>query len=308
MATTKFYLDKRFPRKDGSSPLYIALRNNGSVAYIPVNFSLFPSQWNMEESKVNNSHPQHKALNTRLIHIKSEIDIILLELSEQRSIKKMDALQLKELIMAKINPNDYTEDAHSFENVFNAFMMLKSESTRDIYKQTLKKISTFADIKKLNYDDITIDWLNRFDSFLAKTAPSRNARNIHFRNIRTVFNYAIDNEYTNYYPFRRYKIRPEATRKRSLTVEDLRSVFEYPVEDYAEIYRDLFKLIFLFIGINVVDLHRLKGINKGRIEYRRAKTGRLYSIKVEPEALEIIHKYKGVKGLLCIADRYVGNN
>lgn len=60
----------------------------------------------------------------------------------------------------------------------------------------------------------------------------------------------------------------------------------------------------MLIGINTVDLHRLKNVVNGRIEYRRAKTGRLYSIKVEPEAMEIIEKYKGKTGLLVIADRW----
>ena len=61
----------------------------------------------------------------------------------------------------------------------------------------------------------------------------------------------------------------------------------------------------MLCGINTVDLHALKSITKdGRIEYKRAKTGRLYSIKVEPEALEIIEKYQGNNGLLCIADRW----
>lgn len=47
--------------------------------------------------------------------------------------------------------------------------------------------------------------------------------------------------------------------------------------------------------------------SKRRIEYKRAKTGRLYSIKVEPEAMEIIDRYRGTKGLLCIADRWNDN-
>ena len=143
-----------------------------------------------------------------------------------------------------------------------------------------------------------------FEAFCARTA-SKNARNIHLRNIRAVFNNAIDYEITTAYPFRRFKIRPEATRKRSMSVEELRRLFDYPVEPYAEIYRDCFKLIFMLIGINSVDLWGLKLITKdGRIEYKRAKTGRLYSIKVEPEAMEIINRYRGKNGLLCIADRW----
>lgn len=304
MASTRIYLDRRHLKKDLTAPLLIALRNGETTAFINIGISILPSQWDINESKVNNTHPQFKALNTRLAHIKSEIDIKLLELSEQGGIKKHTALQLKKLIMGKINPDDCSVENHSFVNTFKDFMMLKSDSTREIYKQTFRKIALYTNIDNLNYDDITTDWLNRFDRFLARTAPSRNARNIHFRNIRAVFNYAIDNEYTSDYPFRRYKIRPEATRKRSLTVEELRKVFDYPVEEYAVIYRDLFKLIFMFIGINVVDLYRLKEIRKGRVEYSRAKTHRLYSIKVEPEAMEIINKYKGTNGLLCISDRW----
>ena len=92
--------------------------------------------------------------------------------------------------------------------------------------------------------------------------------------------------------------------KRSLTVDQLRTLFSFPVEPHTEQYLDMFKLIFFLIGINIVDLCNLKEIRDGRIEYHRAKTNRLYSIKVEPEAIEIINKYKGENYLLNILDRY----
>lgn len=180
-----------------------------------------------------------------------------------------------------------------------------NKGTKGVYKHTLDRIRAFdPGIDKKTFEDIDLKWLTDFEAFCAKTA-SKNARNIHLRNIRAVFNSAIDYEITTAYPFRRFKIRPEATRKRSLAVEDLRKLFNYPVEEYAEIYRDMFKLIFLLIGINSADLWALKSITRdGRIEYKRAKTGRLYSIKIEPEAMEIIERYKGSNGLLCIADRW----
>lgn len=61
-----------------------------------------------------------------------------------------------------------------------------------------------------------------------------------------------------------------------------------------EKYRDLFMLGFYLIGINLSDLLELPAdcIKRGRIQYKRNKTGRLYDIKVEPEAMEIIKKYK----------------
>lgn len=198
------------------------------------------------------------------------------------------------------------DNTGTFVKHYEQFMESKTNrGTRGVYKHTLDRIRAFdKNVDNKMFEDIDLKWLTDFEAFCAKTA-CKNARNIHLRNIRAVFNNAIDYEITTAYPFRRFKIRPEATRKRSMAVEELRRLFDYPVEDYAEIYRDMFRLIFMLVGINSVDLHGLKSITRdGRIEYKRAKTGRLYSIKVEPEAMEIINKYRGVKGLLCIADRW----
>lgn len=197
------------------------------------------------------------------------------------------------------------EDAALFTRHFERFINGKTnKGTIGVYKHTLDRIRLFdnnADEKK--FEDIDLKWLTAFESFCAKTA-NKNARNIHLRNIRAVFNHALDYEITTAYPFRRFKIRPEATRKRSLSVEELRDIFNYPVEPYAELYRDMFALSFMLIGINSVDLWGLKAITRGRIDYKRAKTGRLYSIKVEPEAQRIINKHKGKNNLLCLADRW----
>ncbi len=60
-------------------------------------------------------------------------------------------------------------------------------------------------------------------------------------------------------------------------------------------WRDMFMLI----GINIEDLWRLTAIaHDGRIDYVRAKTGKRYSIKVEPEAMEIIERHRGTRKLL----------
>lgn len=134
---------------------------------------------------------------------------------------------------------------------------------------------------------------------------SKNARNIHLRNIRAVFNRALDEEATAAYPFRRFKIRPVATPKRSLSVERLRELISYPVVDWQVRHRDMWLLSFMLCGINMVDVCRLREVTaEGRVEYNRAKTHRLYSIKVEPEAAAIIDKYHGREYLLDISERY----
>lgn len=245
-------------------------------------------------------------LKATLIYFKPRIEEIL----NRKAIewpKDIDAKFVRDYVGRELGFIDEEEDKTiKFTRHFQRFIDGKTnKGTKGVYKHTLDKIRAFdKDIDKKCFEDITLQWLTDFEAFCARTA-SKNARNIHLRNIRAVFNNAIDYEITTVYPFRRFKIRPEATRKRSLSVEELRRLFDYPVEPYAEIYRDCFKLIFMLCGINTVDLHGLKAITKeGRIEYKRAKTHRLYSIKVEPEAMGIVQKYQGTTGLLCIADRW----
>ncbi len=56
--------------------------------------------------------------------------------------------------------------------------------------------------------------------------------------------------------------------------------------------------MFCLIGINSIDLAYAPDISRGRLNYVRAKTHKPYSIKIEPEALAIINRYKGKNGKL----------
>lgn len=56
-------------------------------------------------------------------------------------------------------------------------------------------------------------------------------------------------------------------------------------------------------GINVVDFCRLESLEGNYIRYRRSKTGRLYEIRVEPEARRLIDRLRGKGQLLYPLDR-----
>lgn len=303
MTKLKFYLDKRNKKRGEEMPLKLALRHNNTSAFFNTGIALLPSQWDERAGKVV-AHPRRNAFNAHLEQMRLDMQERLLELMRSGKLGGMSASHVKKLM--DNNDNTQNDNSRSFVNVFKRFMSEKEKPrTVEIYETTLLKIQKFCPgWETLSFEDITREWLMKFDSFMSATSPSRNARNIHLRNIRAVFNYAIDEDLTTAYPFRKFKIRPVATVKRSLTAGQLRMLFSAPVEPYAVKYLDMFKLIFFLIGVNIVDLCNLKEVKDGRIEYYRAKTNRLYSVKVEPEAMEIIMKYRGKVHLLDILDRY----
>ncbi len=312
MAKAKFFLDTRRTKPGSPSVLKVAIGHRDKTAYISLEARLLPEQWDAANSLVVN-HPEQHVLNIYIGGIKQRVERTLFILADNGSLQGMSANDIKLEIERSLNPSKVEAKEHKQRNKrlfavrFKRFAETKKTSTCGVYMQTYRRMVAFigeAALQRLTFEDITKEWIAKFEAFLAKTAPSKNARNIHLRNIRTVFNEAIDDEITTAYPFRRYDVRPVATRKRNLKVEDFRTLIEYPCEEYAVKYVDMFKLMFMLIGINAIDLYNLKKIEDGRVCFNRSKTNRLYSIKVEPEALEIINHYRGKGYLLDIHDRY----
>lgn len=305
MATISFYLDTRATGCDKPAPLKISIRHRNKATFIPTGISLLPEQWDDVTRKVVN-HPNRMTYNNALARRILDVESEVLRLSEQGILSFMKMAELRAAIMQMLDPQPEIDTTKLFVARFRRFIERKdNERTREIYEATLSRIYAYDKrCELLTFEDVDKAWLTQFDKFLARTSPSVNARSIHLRNIRAVFNDAIDDEITHNYPFRKFKIKRAPTAKRSLSVEALRELFDYPVEEHQRKYLDIFKLSFFLIGINIGDLCKLKRINGGRIDYERAKTHRLYSVKVEPEALAIIEQYKGKAWLLDPLDRY----
>jgi site-specific recombinase XerD len=156
-------------------------------------------------------------------------------------------------------------------------------------------------------EDIDYSFLKRFEAYLLQTLAI-NTVSIILRNIRAVFNEAIKEKIISkdLYPFETFHIKNEETRKRSLSVEKLIYIRDKPLQSQLARHRDIFMLMFYFIGINIKDLcSPLIQINNRRIEYRRGKTKKLYSIRIEPEADKILkHHKKGKQHLFNFLDNY----
>lgn len=299
MATVKFYLDKRREKKDGTYPIKLNVFHNKQIM-IATQLSASEKEWNGNEYSVRAQNYKPRNIVARGIINKAETVIFTLE--QQEKLKSTTDKALKKLIEDAISSK--VENQKTFLYYLDEFVSKKTnQGTKSIYTTTRNKIEEYD--SHCTFESMDKSWLENFEAWMAKTMKV-NAYAIHLRNIRSVFNYAIDEEYTTLYPFRRFSIKKEETRKRSLTAEQLRLLRDYPCEEYQIRYRDMFMLMFYLIGVNAADLFNAKhsALVNGRFEYKRAKTGKLYSIKVEPEAQAIIEKYKGKDYLLNIMDEY----
>ncbi len=304
MAKVKLYLDTRRILSDGTAPIKIAVNNGKNRTLIPTDVHVKPSCFIGNEIVIPENPTRARTINKYLQSRILFIESALQKLSLTGQLATLSAAQLKAYLT---NGGEMpAERTITVAEYWQQFVDRKeTPGTKSVYRQTLVKIAAFCDLDKLQFSDITVKWLNDFDRMLSATCQA-NTRSIHLRNIRSVMNAAITEEVIdqNTYPFRRFKIKTERTAKRALTLDELRTLRDYPCEPHLAYYRDMFMLIFYLSGINAVDLFHLREIRNGRIEFLRAKTKRPYSIKVEPEAMAIIDKYHGKDYLLDVLDRY----
>ncbi len=297
-----FELDKRTKRKDDTHVLRLKLyRNRDDYAYVGLKMYYLPEQWSDKRERVVNCVTA-TVDNARLDGYRVALGKLALEIDQNGETPSLADIQERvRVVIGQKIPKSNTLYAYYEKYVAG----IRSGKTKDSFLQSLKKAQKYDPVDR-PFSSITAGWLRGFDEFCANENMKVNARSVYLRNIRTIYNRAIDDGVAqlNDYPFRRFKIKQERTRKRALTVEQLRMLRDYPCTESQKQYRDIFMLIFYLGGINIGDLLKLTEIENGYIYYTRAKTRRPYQIKVEPEALEIINRYRGGNHLLAVADRY----
>ena len=288
MATTKFYLDLRGKAKDGKGSVLITLYHRETTTTIKTGIRIHPENWD-KQRVINLSGSS--AINVKLQEQKATIDKVIAVLSLQDNFDFLTAPELKALVLG----NKLKINCHLISSVFQEYIETGDlkENTKDIYYTTLKKILCFSGAH-FNIESINLKWLRAFDNFLSQSQGA-NGKAIYLRCLRAICNYARQNNYQVQYPFDNFKIKYEETIKKNISIELLRKLYHYPTTDTNIRYRDYFFLIFYLIGINTKDLLLAKKaqVVNGRLEYIRAKTAKHYSIKIEPEAAELLEKYKG---------------
>ena len=157
--------------------------------------------------------------------------------------------------------------------------------------------------KSIQFNEITVQWLKRCEQEWLKT-KNLNTIGMHMRNIRTIMNEAkkagVIKE--GQYPFGkdRFEIKTGTTHKKALTLAHIRDIFQYSDgNETTDRYKDLWIFIYLFNGINVADLIKLKYSNiiDREIYYIRQKTERTTKNRKEigafivPEMQAIIDKW-----------------
>lgn len=311
MANTNLKADFRRATKDGTYPVKISV-GYGTGMYLSTGIHVLPEEWDEHATMCIGKQARQK--NAALQAIIARVRTRLFELLERGMLYRLNNSQLRQMLenLELENPLNKTVGfVEFFERVADSKKKKTTSSTFGSYMQVLNSLQRYRDLKHLQFEDITTNWLREYVLFLQSDGASANTQRTYLSNLRHVINVAYDEELIKTDPFRRFRFpKAEETRKRALPVESFKRLCAADGRRTDKKARDLFLLSFCLIGINPRDLYNIKpaDIVGGRLQYKRAKTGRLYSIRVEPEAANLLpilfelQKNKGFRSLMSYGE------
>lgn len=275
-------------------PINLYININGKRLHFFTDIYIYTPD-NLQDGKIKKVENNYFEKNLRLSKIFADASALVYQQQDINVLKQ----QIPILLGHKENLNEIS----LIDHILRYSLLKQNKRTRKLYEGTANKIRRFD--ARITIDKVNKTWLTAFEQFCAETM-SINGYAIHMRNIRAVYNHLISEGVTTNYPFKSYKIKKEETLHRALTEEQLKIVRDTNQPKFALEYRDIFMLSLYLIGCNMKDLlHFIPDqVQNGRLVYRRFKTNKLYNVKIEPEALEILQKFKGEGHLLNCLDRY----
>lgn len=290
---------------DGKQVLNIRFAANNTRALITTPYRLYAEDWDEKKKLIRRSCKYYTAdrENARLANYLNEAIQFAIALPNYERLK---ANEIKAIFL-----NRNKTDSSDFYGLIEEYAEQKKKDNPNStsYDDFLTKMRVMQKFRnELATTDITPAFLKELENYLRSERHLKvNSIADYMINIRSVYNYAIMKGLAtrDSYPFTIYKIKRERTRHRVVTIDDMRRVFTYAPESSSEAFAlDMFKLSFYLIGINFKDMLNLqwKDIYNDRLVYKRMKTGRDITVKIEPEAYEIINRHKGEKRILNILE------
>ncbi|MCB0699665.1 MAG: site-specific integrase, partial [Chitinophagaceae bacterium] len=235
--------------------------------------------------------------------------ILLSELDDDRSVS-LDALV--NVLKPKSSIKDTPHPTCFFEYGYSLIAKLEATGKAGnsiVYSCAVNKFKSHIKKPRLEFKDITYKVLSEFSDAMLVEGIKINTVSVYMRTIRAIYNKAIKEGIADYaaYPFNSYKIKNEKTLSRTLTVKELKSIVDLTldVNSASWHWRNVFMLSFYMIGMNLADLLTINesAIVDGRVVFRRKKTGKIYSIKIQKPAQDILYYYRA--GMVDKKDDYV---
>ena len=274
--------------------IYFQIIHSRVVRQMNTEYKVFAEEWNAESES---------------IVIKESRSNFLLGIQERLS---WDVARLEKVVRTlEIERRRFTADdvismfhKQTKESSFFNFMhgviaqlkQLGKIRTSETYTATLKSFMAFRESQDVPLDGISSDMMLLYEAHLKARDVSMNTISFYMRNLRAVYNRAVEKGLTpQNKPFRHVYTGVDKTIKRAIPIKEIKALKELDLslKPSLNFARDMFMFSFYTRGMSFIDMAYLKksDLHNGILTYRRRKTGQLLTIKWEKCMEDIVSKY-----------------
>jgi hypothetical protein len=297
------YHDTRRALKDGRFPIRIRVTYRGYQRYYKTGYSLDPEEFEILISaeilkgKVTKALQPLRQIRKKLDERISNFNKCASGLNASFTWNRFNSMLAKEGGTRVKSGKVY----EYFDRKVEELEAYEKIGTADSYRYARNKFKEYR--PKLNFDDVTPEFLNGFQRWMIKEGKSRTTVGFYMRAMRAMYNDAIKQGDANklLYPFEDYTPPTSRKRKIALELEDMKKFFDYPEpkEEWKAKAWAMFKFSYLTSGMNLTDIANLKhsDIKEDFFTYDRIKTvdtkknNEPIEVHLLPETKKIIQRY-----------------
>ena len=311
MKTSKFkvllYLKKSSPNKQGLVPIMGRITLDRSMAQFSCKLSCDESLWNVRESRLNGKSCEAVVANSKL-------DKLLLSIHEAYNTlidrnNHFNATDVKNLFQGSMDTQMTLlrlYDEH-ITDIKSRIGIDYSHRTLPNYLYARQRLEEFIK-KRFNSSDLAFSQLNEqfireHQDFLVIEVGLSVATVRHYLSyLKKICRIAFKEGHADKHYFERYSLlKQKENPPRTLSRENFEKIRDLKFEEHQTthiIARDLF-LFACYAGTAYVDAVAITQENLSKddagnlwLKYKRGKSGSLSRVKLLPEAIELIEKYK----------------
>ncbi|MEI8047008.1 MAG: site-specific integrase [Bacteroidota bacterium] len=293
MATVTVILRTDRINKKGEAPINLCIIKDRKYKKIPTHVKVDPKFWDPKKALIKKGCPNWQRLNKYIYKQKDDLEAGVLD--GETKIKSLTVKDLKNLIYGP-EPTDFFKFA---DQACEVYLRAGQVGTYDKNKSIIKKVKDFVEEKPLNFQDIDVDFLTRYE-IDCQVELKNKVNTIHkdMKFIRKLFNdaYRLDLIEHKDIPFNKFKLKTEKTHREYLSEDEL-AAFEKVKTNTGtrlELHKDMFVFASYAGGLRVSDVLKLTWSNFDgeNIHVSVQKTKAQLSFLLPDRAIEIINKYK----------------
>jgi len=313
MATVRFYLRDK---KTNPSAIRGRLNYDGEMFPFTIGYSINPKNWNQKKQLVTQGERAADDINVHLLEKKQEVLRIHDELKRE---KRLSNESLERTLDGEKDPKKLT----LYQHIENELNIIKSKEDRRIaerkqkrkymhirYSKCFERLKEFAKKKyrrSLSFDDIDLNFYERYIEFLRDYPLAENSINGEIKRLKRFLNLGIIKKIHDNLAFKSVEFKAPEERIKHVTLDEdeLETLYKMNLSGKMENARDIF-IIGCRTGLRVGDYWKCveDAVKKTSLICidETDKTGEPVYIPIHWQVREILDKYSGVPPTMTEGD------